>query len=512
MARRLLSTATPLLTRRVPAPALSALHQPRRSFALNSSSAHTSAQGTTGQSPAGGANNQAAGHNTGINANQQAQRQTSAHSTQPANEADVTKRPATSSPTGGAGLGVGEKDMTSGSVGSFAAQADKQGKQQADGAIGQGMGDKHSKEVHKDRATSGVVPGTGNATSGDATVGGTGNAGSLDGGSPVDKASTGSKGANAGGKAPQSGGSGSGKRGFATKAAGGHASNGAASSNGNTNLTSGIGSAPTTASKNSNNPIGGSGSSSGGNNHSSGTTSGSSASGSKTSNNSGSNSNSNSHSSSNSGSGHNSSSSNNSNSGHNSGSSGSSGSGSGQAKSNLGTASSSGASTVNSVNAPGLGGAGSAGSSTSGKSSGSGSGSSSSATGSKSGGSTTDPTNDHTTVESNSGKAGGVGSTGSPRAGSSAGGGAAPANTGEHSPGGTAGGVGTGSTTTMADVKEKVRDFTGDVQANIPAASSYTVIAAVLLGVPLLFVLDPDRAYLKKQHVERGKELEAEYH
>ena len=424
----------------------------------------------TGQSPAGGANNQAAGSKTGINATPQGQKMASPHSTQPAGDKDVTQRPATSSPTGGAGLGVGEMSINSETAGSYHAQADKQGAQHAQG-IGQGMGDKHSHEVHKDRAGSGVVPGTGNATSGDETIGGTGNAGSQDTGTSMDKASRGSKGSNLGSKTLETGGSSS-KRGFATKASGsGHASSGASSNTGNTTMTSGIGSAPTsgtkTGSSSGSNTGSNSGSSSGGstagkgNSHTGGSSATASAAGTT-----------------------------------------GSGSNSGGAKSNLGTSSSGGASTTNSTNSPGMGGAGSAGSSAS---------SAKGSTGTTGKGSG-DIASDDTHVESNAGHAGAVGSTGSPRVGGSVGGGAARANTGEHSPSGTAGGVGTGGTTTMESVKEKVRDYTGDTSASMPAASSYTVIAAVLLGVPLLFVLDPDRAYLKKQHMEREKQLQEEYH
>ena len=452
MARRLLTSAAPLLTRRPPLPAvLSAI--PHRTFALNSSSTHTAASSMTGQSEAGSVNNQAAGSKTGINATQQGQKLASPHSTQPANDKDVTQRPATSSPTGGAGLGVGEMSINSETAGSYHAQADKQG-----GQLGQGMGDKHTHEVHKDRAGKGVVPGTGNATSGDETIGGTGNAGSQDTPNSMDKASTGSKGSTAGSKTL----GGSGRRGFATKA-----SSGASSSTGNTMSTSGIGSAGTSGTK--------TGSSSGG------TTAG------KSSN------------SSSSGSGSGSQTSGATSTASAAGTTGS-GSSSGGAKSNLGTSSSGGASTTNSTNSPGMGGAGSAGSAMSGAT-----GKSNTPAGSGSTAST-----DGTTTESNSGQAGGVGSTGSPRVGGSVGGGAARANTGEHSPSGTAGGVGTGGTTTMESMKEKVRDYTGDV--HLPAASSYTVIAAVLLGVPILFVLDPDRAYLKKKHMEREKQLQEEYH
>ena len=470
MARRLLTSAAPLLTRRPPTPALATI--PCRTFALSSSSTHTAASSMTGQSAAGGANNQAAGSSTGINANQQGQKQASPHSTQPTGDKDVTQRPATSSPTGGAGMGVGAQSTTSEMAGSYSAQADKQG-----GKLGQGMGDKHTNEVHKDRAGKGVVPGTGNATSGDETIGGTGNAGSQDAGTSMDKVSQGSKGSTAGSKSMDT--SSSGRRGFATKAGG--ANSGATSSTGNTTSVSGIGSAPTSASKTSNSS---SGSTTGKSNGSQASGAGATASAAGTTG---------------------------------------SGSSSGGAKSNLGIGASGGASTTNSTNSPGMGGAGSAGSSASSGTSGSSgsSGSSSSSGGSGLTGATgksntpaggsSDTKSDGTTVQSTSGQAGGIGSTGSPRVGGSAGGGAARANTGEHSPSGTAGGVGTGGTT-MESVKEKVRDYTGDVSANMPAASSYTVIAAVLLGVPLLFVMDPDRAFLKKKHIEREKEIMDEYH
>ena len=150
MSSRVLATVRPLS--RSLRPLISSTH---RTFALDSKSTASSSGPTkTGQSPAGGANNQQAGSSTGINASHNAQKQTTAHSTGAAAGANTGDRPATSTPMSGTGTGHDQSQ----SMDSYARQADKASK---DGG----------KASHSTSAKT-AVAGSGNAASGDETMSG----------------------------------------------------------------------------------------------------------------------------------------------------------------------------------------------------------------------------------------------------------------------------------------------------------------------------------------------------
>ena len=107
--------------------------------------------------------------------------------------------------------------------------------------------------------------------------------------------------------------------------------------------------------------------------------------------------------------------------------------------------------------------------------------------------------------DSTMGQGGAIGSQGSPTAG----GGSHRTSTGEGSAAGT--GLGGGGVAGMADAaKERIHQLTGDVE--LPAANSYTVIAAALLAVPIIFALDPDNRFLANEAKEQEKRIYHKYH
>jgi hypothetical protein len=68
-----------------------------------------------------------------------------------------------------------------------------------------------------------------------------------------------------------------------------------------------------------------------------------------------------------------------------------------------------------------------------------------------------------------------------------------------------------GGTASITDkAKEKIHELTGDVE--LPAANSYTVIAAVMVAVPLLFWLHPDYRWLKNEAKQQEKRIFDKYH
>ena len=154
IASRILYTARPLSRSLRPFLSSSSCSSPfRRSFALDSkSTASASSPSRTGQSPAGGANNQQVGSSSGINASQQPQKPTTAHSTGAAAGANTGDRPATSTPMSGSGTGHDQSQ----SMDSYARQADKSSKDAG-------------KASHDLKAKTGT-PASGNATSGDETM------------------------------------------------------------------------------------------------------------------------------------------------------------------------------------------------------------------------------------------------------------------------------------------------------------------------------------------------------
>jgi hypothetical protein len=77
--------------------------------------------------------------------------------------------------------------------------------------------------------------------------------------------------------------------------------------------------------------------------------------------------------------------------------------------------------------------------------------------------------------------------------------------------GSSGGGMSSGLTASISEkAKEKIHELTGDVE--LPAATSYTVIAAVMIAVPLLFWMDPDYRWLRKEAHEQEKRIQHKYH
>ena len=108
--------------------------------------------------------------------------------------------------------------------------------------------------------------------------------------------------------------------------------------------------------------------------------------------------------------------------------------------------------------------------------------------------------------DSTVGQGGAIGTQGS----NSAGGGSLRGNSGTATSSAGTGLSGGGIASMTDQAKEKIHQLTGDVE--LPAASSYTVVALVMLAVPVIFALDPDYRFLAKEAAEQEKAIQHKYH